>query len=294
MLPGQDTDLHEGTDVGSVLSQAILRIAQTLALDNSVSRLEARVLASHAWQRAPSWLIAHGTDPLTARQLAQFHAMLERRLRGEPIAYITGTREFFGLTFHVSPAVLIPRPETELLVERVLAQLPADQAADILELGTGSGCIAISLALALPRSRLTAVDRDRAALSVATSNARELGARIEYLESDWYSALATRKYDYIVSNPPYVPKDDPHLHRGDVRFEPRHALAAGPLGLDALAHIIERAPLYLKPQGGLFLEHGYNQADDTAALMKKNRFIGVTSWQDLSGISRVTAGFLSE
>lgn len=280
--------------VGEALLEAALRLAQTLELDKSVSRLEARVLASHAWQIPPSWLIAHDTDSLTALQQAQFQGLLEKRLKGEPIAYITGTREFWGKSFHVTPAVLIPRPETELLVERVIAEVAPDQAVDILELGTGSGCIAISLALALPHARITAVDQDQAALSVAKWNACESEASIEFLKSDWFSALSAQRFDYIVSNPPYVSQNDPHLCHGDVRFEPISALRSGPLGMDALEHIIKRAPLFLKPDGGLFLEHGYNQASNTSALLEKNRFANIKSWPDLAGQVRVTAGFLSE
>lgn len=285
---------HEMANVGGVLTDASLRITQALELDKTVSRLEARVLAAHAWQVSLSWLIAHDTDPLTSRQYTQFQALLERRLRGEPIAYITGKREFFGRAFEVTPAVLIPRPETELLVEMMLAHIPTDRGLDVLDLGTGSGCIAISLALARPHARVTAVDRESAALAIARENARQLHASLTFLKSDWFSALATPKFDFIVSNPPYVVEDDLHLARGDVRFEPSSALRSGKHGMDDLQYIIEHAGAFMKARGGVFLEHGYNQAKNVASLLKINAFKGIQTWQDLSGRDRVTAGFLSE
>jgi len=280
--------------VGALLAQAGLRIAQNLHLEPPIARLEARVLAAHAWQVPTSWLIAHDTDALTSPQRNLFETLLEKRLRGEPIAYITGEREFFGRAFCVTPAVLIPRPETELLVESVLAQMPSDQAIDILELGTGSGCIAISLALARPLARVTAVDKSAAALVVAEANARRWRAPVKWLKSDWFDALGTQQFDWIVSNPPYVPIADPHLQQGDVRFEPMHALQSETNGLADLERIIQQAPRYLKPQGGLLVEHGYNQAEDIAKLLKQNRFDQLFQWRDLAQHLRVSGGFLSE
>lgn len=281
-------------NVGVVLMEATQRILQTLRLDKTISRLEARVLAAQAWQVPLSWLIAHDTDPLPSLQYAKFQALLERRLSGEPIAYITGKREFFGRSFNVTPDVLIPRPETELLVELMLAQIPLNQTVDILELGTGSGCIAISLALARPLARIIAVDKEPAALTIARENARRLHAPLPFLESDWFSALPPQKFDFIVSNPPYVAEDDPHLDRGDVRFEPLSALQSGRHGLDDLNRIIEHAPPFLKSRGAVYLEHGYNQAEHVANLLKLHRFVDIQTWQDLAGKSRVSAGFLSE
>lgn len=293
MKPEKTAEL-ETHNVSTTLTEACLRITQTLQMDKSVSRLEARVLAAHAWQVSSSWLIAHDTDLLTSLQYAQFQALLERRLRGEPIAYITGKREFFGHSFNVSPDVLIPRPETELLVEVMLEQIPADRRLDILELGTGSGCIAISLALVRPLARITAVDKESAALAIARENARQLHASLTFLKSDWFDALATQKFDYIISNPPYVPTDDSHLNCGDVRFEPLSSLHSGMNGMADLKQIIERALLFLRAQGGLFLEHGYNQAKNTATELTRHGFKEVQTWQDLSGNDRITAGFLSE
>lgn len=292
-MPQQAAE-REMANVGGALTDASLRIAQALALDKTVSRLEARVLAAHAWQVTPSWLIAHDTDPLTSHQHTQFQTLLEKRLRGEPIAYITGKREFFGHTFNVTSDVLIPRPETELLVEMMLAHIPSDRGLDVLELGTGSGCIAISLALARPLVRVTAVDKRSAALAIAQENARQLQARLNFMESDWFSALTPQKFDFIVSNPPYVVEDDPHLDRGDVRFEPADALRSGEQGMDDLQYIIMHAGAFLKNRGGVFLEHGYNQAEKVARLLKLHGFTPTTTWLDLSGNDRVTAGFLSE
>lgn len=280
--------------VGVVLREASQRITQTLQLDKSVGRLEVRMLAAHAWQVSPSWMIAHDTDQLTSLQLAQFETLVERRLRGEPIAYITGKREFFGHVFNVTPDVLIPRPETELLVEIMLAHLPVDQKLDILELGTGSGCIAISLALARPLARITALDKAPAALAIARENARLLKASLQFLTSDWFRALDGQRFDFIVSNPPYVPQQDPHLQRGGVEFEPTHALHSGLDGLHDLRHIIEHATAHLKNEGGLYLEHGYNQAGSVCQLMNINRYTNIRTWQDLSGNDRVTAGFMSK
>lgn len=284
----------ERVNVGGALAEVSEQIAQELTLDKAVSRLEARVLAAHAWQVSPSWLIAHDTDLLTPQQLGQLQTLIERRLRGEPIAYITGKREFFGHAFRVTPDVLIPRPETELLVEVLLAHIPVNRQLDILELGTGSGCIAISLALARPLARVTAVDNKSAALAIAQENARQLQARLNFAESNWFSALAAQKFDFIVSNPPYVIEDDPHLDRGDVRYEPSGALRSGKDGMDDLQYIIEHASAFIKTRGGLILEHGYNQAEKVANLLKINAFKDIKTWQDLSGRDRVTAGFLSE
>lgn len=288
------TTSEETGTIATLLATACLQIAQILQSDKSIARLEARVLASHAWNVTSSWLIAHDTDVLTSQQGTQFQALLERRLNGEPIAYITGEREFYGRSFVVTPAVLIPRPETELLVEVMLAQIPLDQPIDILELGTGSGCIALSLALERPHVQVTAVEQDDGALAVAKINALNLGAQVEILKSNWFSALAHRKFDFIVSNPPYVPSDDPHLRRGDVRFEPLCALVSGAKGADDLAHIISKAPSFLKAKGSVYLEHGYDQSGATAQLLTKAGFSSIRSWLDLSGIARVTTGKLSE
>jgi len=280
--------------VADILAAASLQLAAALGLDRREARLEARVLAAFAWNVAPAWLIAHDTDPLTEGQTAEFEALLTRRLAGEPVAYLVGTREFYGRPFQVSPDVLIPRPDTELLVERTLVRIPPDQAVDVLDLGTGSGCIAITLALERPLARVTAVDRSPAALAIAQRNAGILNARVEFLTSDWFDALAGRRFDLIVSNPPYIAAADPHLARGDVRFEPLTALAAGFDGLDDLRQLITAARAHLRPGGMLLLEHGYDQADTVRTLLATRGFVQVKSWNDLAGIARVSGGELSE
>ncbi|MFH1819936.1 MAG: peptide chain release factor N(5)-glutamine methyltransferase [Pseudomonadota bacterium] len=285
---------REATTVASLLDDATTRIGATLGLETREARLEARVLAAFAWGVAPAWLIAHDTDLPVQAQITQFRTLLARRLAGEPIAYLTGMREFYGRSFRVSPDVLIPRPDTELLVERALAHIPDDQAVAVLDLGTGSGCIAITLALERPLACVTAVDRSAAALATATHNGSILNAPVEFLTSDWFSALAGRRFDLIVGNPPYIAAADPHLARGDVRFEPLSALAAGPDGLADLRRLIATAPGHLKPGGALLVEHGYDQANAVRALLQAAGFSHPQSWADLSGIGRVSGGNLSE
>ena len=282
------------TTVAAWLDAATVRIAAAQGLEKREARLEARVLAAFAWEATPAWLIAHGTDTPTDTQIAAADALLTRRLAGEPIAYLVGAREFYGRPFEVSPAVLIPRPDTELLVELALAHAPPGQAVEVLDLGTGSGCIAVTLALERPLARVTALDRSPAALAVARRNAARLDAHVEFLSSDWFAALGGRRFDLIVSNPPYIAAGDPHLSRGDIRFEPLAALAAGGDGLDDLRRLTATAGAHLKPGGALLLEHGYDQADAVQALLRASGFQRPRSWTDLSGIRRVSGGHLSE
>jgi len=276
--------------VADSLAAASLQLAAALGLEKREARLEARVLAAFAWNVSPAWLIAHDTDPLSDAHVAAFETLLMRRLEGVPIAYLVGAREFYGRPFLVSADVLIPRPDTELLVERALARIPSDQAVDVLDLGTGSGCIAITLALERPLARVTAADRSAAALAIARRNADILNARVEFLSSDWFAALAGRRFDLIVSNPPYVAAADPHLARGDVRFEPLTALAAGHDGLDDLRRLIRAACAHLKPGGSLLLEHGYDQADAVVELLRQHGFEQTCTLRDLAGLDRVSGG----
>lgn len=285
---------REAATVASRLDEATARIASALGLEKREARLEARVLAAFAWNVAPAWLIAHDTDLPSEAQTTQFETLLARRLAGEPVAHLTGTREFFGRTFQVSPDVLIPRPDTELLVERALARIPPDQTVDVLDLGTGSGCIALTLALERPLAHVTATDRSAAALAVAQRNASILDAHVEFLNSDWFDGLGGRRFDLIVSNPPYIPAADPHLSRGDVRFEPQTALVAGMDGLDDLRRLIAAAGAHLKPGGTLLLEHGYDQAGAVRDLLRRSGFFHPQSWRDLAGHERVSGGDLSE
>jgi len=280
--------------VSALLDAATARLAASLGLDTRDARLDARVLAAHTWNVSHAWLIAHDRDPISPAAHSHYLHFIERRAAGEPVAYLTGTREFYGRSFRVTPDVLIPRPDTELLVERTLAWLPPGQPVDLLDLGTGSGCIAITLARENPHARVVAVDQSAAALAVARHNARALGAAVEWLHSDWYSGLAGRRFDAIVSNPPYVAAADPHLTHGDVRHEPRAALAAGPAGLDALDALIRDAPAHLKPAGILLLEHGFEQAAAVQARLRQSGFVDLHTWSDLAGHPRVTGGRVSE
>jgi release factor glutamine methyltransferase len=281
-------------NVARQLDEATLQIGAALGLEKREARIEARALACHAWQVDGAWLIAHDNDLLTDEMLAMFQTLLSRRLEGIPIAYLVGSREFYGRPFLVSPDVLIPRPDTELLVELALERIPPDRSVEVLDLGTGTGCIAITLALERPLARVTAVDRSAAALKIAQRNADIFDAPVEFLTSDWFAALADRRFNVIVSNPPYIPASDPHLSSGDVRFEPMAALAAGVDGLDDLRQLIRAARTHLKPGDTLLLEHGYDQADAVKALLRKNGFHNPQSWADLAGILRASGGELSE
>lgn len=278
-------------NVAQLLDDATTRIATALGLEKREARIEARALAVHAWQVDTAWLIAHDTDPLADTPIAAFQSLLSRRLEGEPVAYILGQREFFGLNFTVTPNVLIPRPETEILVEAALERIAKESAWRILDLGTGSGAVAISLARHRPLAEVVAVEASASALAVANANARRLGAdNLSCLASDWYAELGVKKFDTIVANPPYVEADDPHMARGDVRFEPRTALAAGPTGLDDLSIIIAAAPTHLTPGGWLLVEHSWNQGAACRVLFEARNFSGVHTLRDLAGQERVTLG----
>jgi release factor glutamine methyltransferase len=248
------------------------------------------MLAARVLEKGGAWLIAHADEPVPAGIEKAFSALAERRGQGEPMAYILGVREFYGLEFAVSPSVLIPRPETELLVELALARIPANADARALDLGTGSGAIAVAVGKARPQARLTAVDIDYAALGVARENARRHRVRVRFFCGDWFGALPGEIFDLIVSNPPYVAAGDPHLAMGDVRFEPQRALLGGADGLDCIRAIIAKAAKHLRPGGWLLFEHGYDQAEACRALLRTHAYSEVQSWSDLAGIARVSGG----
>ena len=266
---------------------------QLLALCG-LPRLEARALMTLASGRPREWLIAHGPDAVEPAIRARFEALVQRRHDGEPIAYLAGTREFHGLRFEVGPAVLIPRPETELLVDLLIDQAPAG--ASMLDLGTGSGAIAVSVAHARPDLRLTATDRSPYSLAVAQRNALALlgaagAVRIAWLEGDWWDALAPdAQFDVIVSNPPYIAESDPHLTQGDLRFEPRSALAAGADGLHDLRTLIAGAPAHLRPGGLLAVEHGWDQGAAVRQLMSSGGLAEVATLRDAQQHERITLG----
>ena len=252
---------------------------------------EARLFLREILGVSAARIAAYPEDTLTPEQAGRFADLLARRESGEPVAYLLGVREFYGRDFKVGPAVLIPRPETELIVDLVRERVPAGAAPAILDLGTGSGALAVTLALELPAAQVTAVDFSPAALAVARANAEALGARVRFVESDWFAALdAGERFGVIVSNPPYVADGDPHLAEGDVRFEPASALASGPAGLDDIVRIVAAAPAFLEPGGWLLLEHGYDQAPAVRELLLARGFAEVASARDLAGIERITLG----
>lgn len=314
------------------------------SIETKSSKLEAQLLLQHVLNVNRAWLISHENDALQANINAAFETLLKRRLNGEPIAYILGYREFYGLNLKVTPDTLIPRADTETLLEAALKNIfPSPQPLShdgarglnsqlesplplrervrgrgesnlgesnlkspmdyrfrgndkfrVLDLGTGTGAIALAIAKHRPQAYVTALDASQAALNIAIENAQNLNIpNVKFILSDWFSALNQEKFDLIVSNPPYIEQHDIHLQQGDLRFEPISALASGADGLDAIRHIIKDAPPHLNPHGWLMLEHGYNQASKVAALLKQAAFSDISHAKDLSGIDRVTIGRLA-
>lgn len=302
------------------------RLESILSLDASTARIEAQMLLQHVLGVPRAYLMAHPERELSEAEETAYRTLLQRRLAGEPLVYILGEREFFGLDFRVTPATLIPRPDTELLVELALQRLP--QHGRVLDLGTGSGAIALSIAHGRPDVEVAAVDASSEALEVARGNARRILALDEsahtstaparstpvgtpslcgdpsagsvrtdfeignarFVQSDWFSALANERYDLIVSNPPYIADADAHLSQGDLRFEPRSALASGVDGLDDIRRIIADAKEHLNAGGWLMFEHGYDQAERVRGLLAAAGFAEVFSARDLAGIERVSGG----
>lgn len=279
-----------------VLLAAQTALAKTLEI--SEAKFEAQLLMQHTLQVNRAWLIAHQNDTLPPNVHPAFETLLDRRLQGEPIAYILGYREFFGLNLKVTPDTLIPRPDTETLVEVALAKisslpLPSTESNNIsiLDLGTGTGAIALSIAHNCPLTKVTAIDASPTALNIALENAKNLGiSNVQFILSDWFQALQHEKFEVIVSNPPYIERNDPHLTQGDLRFEPLSALAAGTDGLNAIRTIVTESLIHLKPQGWLMLEHGYHQAEQVADLMAQTGLVDIETIKDLSRNDRVTIG----
>ncbi len=256
-----------------------------------VDAVDARVLLTALLECDAAHLIAHDDQSLTQGQALTYQAWVERRAKGEPVAYITGAREFYGRPFRVTPDVLIPRPETELLIDVALATLASLPAARVLDLGTGSGCIAVTLGAERAGARITAVDRSEAALEVARSNANRLGvAGIDWRASDWFEAVGNARYDLILANPPYIAEGDRHLEEGDLRYEPRGALAAGADGLDAIRHIVAAAAEYFARGGWLWFEHGYDQGARCREFLARRGYSAIATHRDLAGMERVTGG----
>lgn len=271
------TDIVADVTVGALQRQALL------------DALDWRVLLCHALNTTRVGLITGSERALTSDEAQRFGDLVQRRLAGEPVAYLVGQREFFGLPFEVSGAVLIPRPDTELLVELTLDRLP--QGGRVLDMGTGSGAIAVSLAHTRRDADVTALDVSADALAVARRNADANGARVTFLHSDWFAALAnTPPFDIIASNPPYIASGDRHLSEGDLRYEPVGALTDHADGLSALRILVAGAPAHLAPQGWLLMEHGYDQAEAVRALLASAGYTDVQSWRDIADIERVSAG----
>lgn len=277
--------------LGSPSINHALRWATAIGID----RLDGQLLLLHALGRPNhdrSWLVAHDDQPLQASEVSAFEALANRRRAGEPLAYIVGNKEFFGLRFGVSSAVLVPRPDTEALVQWALQIIntldTAPNPPRILDLGTGSGAIALAIKSQAPQCLVTAVDASTAALAQAEQNGRQLGLDVTWRQSDWFTSVGHVPFDVIVSNPPYIAIDDPHLH--DLRHEPLSALISGPDGLDDLRHIIAQGGAHLRKGGWLLLEHGYDQADSVAATLQTAGFTAIGHQSDLGGITRCTGG----
>lgn len=269
--------------VKTLIREAAARIAGESA------RVDAEILAGEAFAMTRAQLIAHGDHVPSEIEVARYRDLVRRRARGEPIAYIRGRREFWSLELEVGPAVLIPRPETEQLVELALARLPERGAVRIADLGTGSGAIALALAKERPDAEVHAVDRSEPALGIARRNAERLGlGNVRFHHGDWLEPLAGMRFDLIASNPPYVAEGDPHLERGDARAEPRSALAAGPDGLDDIRRIAMDARHALAPGGWLLLEHGHDQGEAVREILAAQGYHESFTAPDLAGHDRVT------
>lgn len=283
MPAGSDTAapsfaIAPGTSIGALLKKP------------PIDPLEARILIAYCLQLSRVQLITQSERTLDGSEASRLSELFRRRIGGEPIAYLVGEREFFGLMLYTTPDVLIPRPETELLVELALDRLPHH--GRVLDMGTGSGAIAVAIAHTRPDASVTALDESMGALEVARRNAARHQAQVSFLQSDWYGALGNAHFDIIVSNPPYIVAGDPHLTQGDLRFEPIGALTDHGDGLSALRTIIAGAPDHLVRSGWLLMEHGYDQAAAVRALLSEQGFREARSWTDLAGIERVSGAML--
>ena len=291
-----ETQLTTGATTPSTIAQLLQSGARALEGRSDSPRLDAELLLGKILGLSRAGLIARGNEPLASERERGYVSLIEQRRRGVPIAYLTGTREFWSLVLRVTPAVLVPRPETELLVELALQRLPEQQASSsveracsILDLGTGSGAIALAIASERPGARVTGVDISPAALEVAVQNSRDLGlAHVEWRLGSWFAPVRGERFDVIVANPPYVAAADPALEH--LRAEPAIALCGGPTGLEALSAIAGAAVPHLHDQGWLILEHGSDQAPDVARLLERHGFTQVRSHLDFSGKPRVTLG----
>lgn len=273
------------------IAQAVRTATDTLAGTSDSARLDAEVLLRHALECSATHLLAWPEKILDEKQLQRFEQLLEQRRSGVPVAYLTGHKEFWSLDFRVTPATLIPRPDTELLVEFVLNKFSSRTKLRLIDLGTGSGAIAIALASEKPDWNITATDISDEALAVAIDNARRHQiSNIRFIKSHWFEQIEPQGFDLIISNPPYIPRHDKHLSQGDVRFEPPGALISGDTGMDDIEEITSQSENYLNPAGWLVFEHGYDQKQSLHDCLSRHRFQNIVQLEDLSGQPRMTAG----
>ena len=259
-------------------------------ISSDSAKLDCELLLAHTLGQPTSFLLTWPEKNLSDAQRQSFKSLVEKRRQGHPIAHLVGQREFWGLNFQVTANTLIPRPDTEVLVETVLAKMKKQQTWEFLDMGTGSGAIACAVKHEYPNANISATDLQIEALTIAKRNADQLNLDIQFIQSDWFAKLEQRKFDCIVSNPPYIENDDPHLQQGDVRFEPITALSSGKDGLDDLRQIIRQAPQHLNHRAWLILEHGYNQAEAVSELMHQAGFQSVELTYDYGQNPRVTSG----
>lgn len=276
------------TELRDTLNAAVRQLEHSTT---DSARLDAEVLLAHVLDKPRVYLLTWPEQTLTDNQHTRYQQLIEQRVQGVPIAYLTGTREFWSLPLMVSKDTLIPRPDTETLVNIALQKLQGKNGLRICDLGTGSGAVALALASERPDCELLATDISAASLEIAERNATHLGlCNVRFMQSDWFAALADQQFDLIVSNPPYIAELDPHLTLGDVAHEPRQALIAGPEGLDDLLQIVAGAQDHLSPAGWLLMEHGNLQAEDARKLLMKKGYMDIRTWQDETGNPRVSGG----
>jgi len=277
-----------------IVANLIKHATQQLAEASDTPKLDAEVLLCYVLEKDRSYLISWPEKEIEDAQLKQFQQLLEQRQQGQPVAHITQQKEFWSLNFHVSKDTLIPRPDTELIVEQILNSYVELPARSLLDLGTGSGAIAIAIASERPHWNIIATDQSLNALQLAKKNARQHGINnIEFKSGSWFAAVTDQRFDIIVSNPPYIAKSDPHLSQGDVRFEPSSALVSGTDGLDDIRHITQHAQHYLNANGMLIIEHGYDQKNAVRTIFEQAGFTGIQQSLDLAGWPRCTSGIIN-
>ena len=272
------------------IEQTLRSAFEQLKKTSPTPRMDAELSLLHVLHLSREYLYAHPEVIITEKQLVEYKELIRKRLQGIPVAYLRGHQAFWNIDIAVSPDVLIPRPETERLVEIALETLDKSARLDILECGTGCGAIALALASERQNWQIWATDQSKAALTIAQNNAKRLNLEVTFYHGQWFEAVPTLIFNAIISNPPYIAANDPHLKQGDLRFEPQIALSGGEDGLRDLRLIIEQAPKHLKPEGWLLLEHGYDQHDALMVLMQDAGFTNIHDYQDYAGIDRVMRG----